>query len=216
MGLQPRLSRNHVLHLVCASPGRATVAQVIRLDNCRQPFQTTWRRSTMREKRRSMILSCQSACAAVTILIVSLASAVLRADEPRPAGHREGAIEQPVVAFRVEDDLPGKAGGSAGDISIPQAKASLAGFRSVRGRCEEEVAGPGTGPGHHQGRRDRAGRAGLDIATSRTSSPSRPMTLFAIGSCTKAFTTFVMGTLVDEGKLEWDTPLRTYIPELRM
>src|SRR5689334_9139790 len=36
--------------------------------------------------------------------------------------------------------------------------------------------------------------------------PVTPETLFAIGSCTKAFTTFVMGTLVDEGKLDWDTP----------
>ena len=46
--------------------------------------------------------------------------------------------------------------------------------------------------------------------------PVTPKTLFAIGSCTKAFTTFVMGTLVDEGKLDWDKPVRTYIPELRM
>ncbi|HVA90323.1 MAG TPA: serine hydrolase [Chloroflexota bacterium] len=37
-------------------------------------------------------------------------------------------------------------------------------------------------------------------------------TLFAIGSCTKAFTTMVMGTLVDEGKLDWDAPVRTYLP----
>ena len=46
--------------------------------------------------------------------------------------------------------------------------------------------------------------------------PVTSRTLFAIGSCTKAFTTFVMGTLVDEGKLDWDKPLRTYIPELRL
>ena len=46
--------------------------------------------------------------------------------------------------------------------------------------------------------------------------PVTPKTLFAIGSCTKAFTTFVMGTLVDEGKLDWDKPVRTYIPELRL
>jgi CubicO group peptidase (beta-lactamase class C family) len=46
--------------------------------------------------------------------------------------------------------------------------------------------------------------------------PVTPRTLFAIGSCTKAFTTFVMGTLVDEGKLDWDAPLRTYLPGLRM
>jgi CubicO group peptidase (beta-lactamase class C family) len=46
--------------------------------------------------------------------------------------------------------------------------------------------------------------------------PVTPRTLFAIGSCTKAFTTFVMGTLVDQGKLDWDKPVRTYIPELRL
>ena len=46
--------------------------------------------------------------------------------------------------------------------------------------------------------------------------PVTPRTLFAIGSCTKAFTTFVMGALVEEGKLDWDTPVRTYLPGLRM
>jgi CubicO group peptidase (beta-lactamase class C family) len=41
-------------------------------------------------------------------------------------------------------------------------------------------------------------------------------TLFAIGSSTKAFTTFTLGTLVDEGKIEWDKPVRTYIPWLKL
>ncbi|MFQ5722068.1 MAG: serine hydrolase domain-containing protein, partial [Candidatus Aminicenantales bacterium] len=47
----------------------------------------------------------------------------------------------------------------------------------------------------------------------------RPMTkdtLLAIGSATKAFTTFTMGTLVDEGKLDWDTPVHNYIPWFRL
>lgn len=41
-------------------------------------------------------------------------------------------------------------------------------------------------------------------------------TLFAIGSSTKAFTTFTLGTLVDEGKLDWDKPVRTFIPGFQM
>jgi CubicO group peptidase (beta-lactamase class C family) len=41
-------------------------------------------------------------------------------------------------------------------------------------------------------------------------------TLFAIGSSTKAFTTFVMGTLVDDGKLAWDTPVKTYMPAFKL
>ena len=46
--------------------------------------------------------------------------------------------------------------------------------------------------------------------------PATGKTVFAIGSCTKAFTTFVMGTLVDEGKLEWQKPVRTWMPEFAL
>lgn len=43
--------------------------------------------------------------------------------------------------------------------------------------------------------------------------PITPDTLLPIGSITKSFTTLAMGTLVDEGKLEWEKPVRTYLPE---
>ena len=46
--------------------------------------------------------------------------------------------------------------------------------------------------------------------------PMTPDTLLAIGSSSKAFTVFALGTLVDEGKLDWDKPLRTYIPWFRL
>jgi CubicO group peptidase (beta-lactamase class C family) len=46
--------------------------------------------------------------------------------------------------------------------------------------------------------------------------PMTPDTLLAIGSCTKAFTTFALGTLVDQGKVEWDKPVRNYIPWFRL
>ena len=41
-------------------------------------------------------------------------------------------------------------------------------------------------------------------------------TLFAIGSATKAFTATTVGALVDEGLLEWDRPLRDYVPGVRL
>lgn len=44
--------------------------------------------------------------------------------------------------------------------------------------------------------------------------PVTPTTLFAIGSCTKAFTSSLMGLLNKEGKLDYDKPAREYIPEL--
>jgi CubicO group peptidase (beta-lactamase class C family) len=41
-------------------------------------------------------------------------------------------------------------------------------------------------------------------------------TLFAIGSTTKAFTATTIGALVDDGLLEWDRPLRDYVPGVQL
>ena len=41
-------------------------------------------------------------------------------------------------------------------------------------------------------------------------------TLFAIGSVTKSFTAATVGALVDDGLLGWDTPVRDYLPGLRL
>jgi CubicO group peptidase (beta-lactamase class C family) len=46
--------------------------------------------------------------------------------------------------------------------------------------------------------------------------PVTPQTLFAIGSSTKAFTTFALGRMVDQGKMGWDEPAITYLPGLRL
>lgn len=46
--------------------------------------------------------------------------------------------------------------------------------------------------------------------------PVTENTLFPIGSSTKAFTTFVLGQLADEGKIDWDKPVTTYLPEFRL
>lgn len=46
--------------------------------------------------------------------------------------------------------------------------------------------------------------------------PMTTDTLLAIGSSSKAFTTFAMGILVDEGKIEWEKPVRNYIPWFRL
>jgi len=46
--------------------------------------------------------------------------------------------------------------------------------------------------------------------------PVTPGTLFAIGSTTKAFTASTVGALVDDGLLEWERPVRDYLPDLRL
>ncbi|MBM3285296.1 MAG: beta-lactamase family protein, partial [Candidatus Aminicenantes bacterium] len=43
-----------------------------------------------------------------------------------------------------------------------------------------------------------------------------PQTLFAIGSCSKAFTATAVGILADEGKVDWDKPVRTYLPSFKL
>lgn len=46
--------------------------------------------------------------------------------------------------------------------------------------------------------------------------PVTENTQFAIGSASKAFTTLILGTLVDEGLVEWDKPVRTYLPDFAL
>src|SRR6185369_3127516 len=45
--------------------------------------------------------------------------------------------------------------------------------------------------------------------------PVTENTLFAIGSCTKAFTASMIGMLQNEGKIDIDKPVRNYLPELK-
>lgn len=45
--------------------------------------------------------------------------------------------------------------------------------------------------------------------------PVTDETIFAIGSCTKAFTSAILGTLMAEGKLDLDKPVTQYLPALR-
>jgi len=46
--------------------------------------------------------------------------------------------------------------------------------------------------------------------------PVTSRTLFAIGSNSKSFTVTVMGMLNDEGKVDWDKPVREYLPDFRL
>jgi CubicO group peptidase (beta-lactamase class C family) len=68
---------------------------------------------------------------------------------------------------------------------------------AVRGGQVELTAG--------WGQRDR--EAGLPVTRN---------TLFAIGSVTKAFTATAVGAMVDDGLLEWERPLRDYVPGIRL
>jgi CubicO group peptidase (beta-lactamase class C family) len=53
---------------------------------------------------------------------------------------------------------------------------------------------------------------GFGVTDIEKQTPVTPETVFAIGSSTKAFTSTLIGMLVDEGKMDWDDPVTKYIP----
>jgi CubicO group peptidase (beta-lactamase class C family) len=46
--------------------------------------------------------------------------------------------------------------------------------------------------------------------------PVTPRTLFAIASVTKSFTVAALAALVTQGRLDWDRPVREYLPDFRL
>ncbi|MVU83380.1 serine hydrolase [Nocardia sp. ET3-3] len=54
------------------------------------------------------------------------------------------------------------------------------------------------------------------VTSTENPVPITEHTLFAIGSTSKTFTTTALLRLVDEGKVDLDAPVRTYVPELKL
>src|SRR5262249_8217331 len=46
--------------------------------------------------------------------------------------------------------------------------------------------------------------------------PVDEKTVFAIASCSKAFTAAALAILVDEGRIKWDDPVTKYLPQFQM
>jgi CubicO group peptidase (beta-lactamase class C family) len=57
---------------------------------------------------------------------------------------------------------------------------------------------------------------GYGLRNVKENLPVTTKTLFAIGSSSKSFTVVTLALLVDQGKLEWDKPVRDYLPDFRM
>ena len=57
---------------------------------------------------------------------------------------------------------------------------------------------------------------GFGLRDIKNNQPVTPKTLFAIGSSTKSFTVTSLGVLVDQGKIEWDKPVKDYLPDFKM
>jgi CubicO group peptidase (beta-lactamase class C family) len=57
---------------------------------------------------------------------------------------------------------------------------------------------------------------GFGVRNLDSKTPVSADTLFPIGSATKAFTTLLLGQLADDGKLDWDHPVRDYLPDFKL
>ncbi len=57
---------------------------------------------------------------------------------------------------------------------------------------------------------------GFGVRALNQAAPVNPDTLFAIASCSKAFTTAALAILVDEGKISWDDRVIDHLPQFRL
>jgi len=57
---------------------------------------------------------------------------------------------------------------------------------------------------------------GYGVRSLNSGLPVDEYTIFGIASNSKAFTTFALGILVDEGKISWDDKVRKWIPEFKL
>jgi CubicO group peptidase (beta-lactamase class C family) len=57
---------------------------------------------------------------------------------------------------------------------------------------------------------------GFGVADIERKTPVTPDTPFFIGSSTKAFTATLVGMLVDEGRVQQDDPVETYLPGFKL
>ena len=96
-----------------------------------------------------------------------------------------------------------------------RAKRALAGFDEIVERGLKELNVPGAAVAVVKDDEVILAK-GYGLRDVENKIPMTADTLLAIGSASKAFTTFAMGILVDEGKLDWEKPVRTYIPWFRL
>ncbi|HEX2464559.1 MAG TPA: serine hydrolase domain-containing protein, partial [Thermoanaerobaculia bacterium] len=95
------------------------------------------------------------------------------------------------------------------------AKAALEGFDDFVTKAVEAWNVPGAGIAIVSGG-EVVYAKGFGWRDLEAKKPMTADTLFAIGSTTKAMTATTLGMLVDEGKVEWDQPLRDYLPSFKL
>ncbi len=111
--------------------------------------------------------------------------------------------------------------GQAGPPAAPTSRSAVSGDRALRGLDDfvatvmKEWQVPGLALGVIQDGKPVLLK-GYGYRDVEKRLPVTPRSLMAIGSNTKSFTVVLMGMLADSGKLEWDKPVRTYLPDFQL
>jgi CubicO group peptidase (beta-lactamase class C family) len=113
------------------------------------------------------------------------------------------------------DGSPSGPASPTGDDAVERARQALSGFSEFVERAIKDWEVPGSAIAIIYGG-EIVFAEGFGLRDIKNDRPMTADTLFAIGSTTKAMTTTVLGMLVDEGLLDWDEPVRTYLPEFRL
>jgi CubicO group peptidase (beta-lactamase class C family) len=102
----------------------------------------------------------------------------------------------------------------AAPATVDSAKA-LEGFDASVVRAMRELQAPGVAVGAIVDGRVILAK-GYGVRELGRSATVTPDTIFAVGSMTKSFTAVTVAAMVDEGRLNWDRPVREYLPWFRM
>lgn len=104
---------------------------------------------------------------------------------------------------------------SKGENPVARARKALEGIDEVINKALTELKVPGLALAVIKDK-EIVLLKGYGLRDIENKLPMTPDTLLAIGSASKAFTTFALARLTDEGKMSWDQPLRTYIPWFKL
>ncbi|MGQ9801884.1 MAG: serine hydrolase [Candidatus Saccharicenans sp.] len=104
---------------------------------------------------------------------------------------------------------------SKGEDPVARAKKILEGLDSTITKAMSDLKVPGLALAVIKGKEVIFAR-GFGWRDVENKLPMTTDTLLAIGSASKAFTTFALARLADEGKMSWDQPVRAYIPWFKL
>lgn len=101
------------------------------------------------------------------------------------------------------------------DTAVESEADPLAGFGAFVEQALEDFDVPGATVAVVRG--DSVALAkGWGVRNVESGEPVTARTVMPIGSATKAFTSLLVGTLVEEGELAWDEPVRRWLPTFRL